>query len=147
MIFTFMKELRADIEINAPTGKVWKVVTGFSKYPDWNPFIVMMTGELKVGNLFDVTVAPPGKKETRFRSKVMRIETGSEMAFHGKIMGGLLSDDHVFKCESISGDRTRFSQVLIFRGILLPMAGGTVKASGKGLEQMNQAMKVICEGK
>ncbi len=33
-----MKEIHTEIEINAPAGKVWRVLTDFPSYPEWNPF-------------------------------------------------------------------------------------------------------------
>src|SRR5208337_3854746 len=34
-----MKEIHTEIEINAPAEKVWKVLTDFAAYPEWNPFV------------------------------------------------------------------------------------------------------------
>ena len=34
-----MKELRSQIEIEAPADRVWQVLTDFATYPEWNPFI------------------------------------------------------------------------------------------------------------
>ena len=34
-----MRELRAEIEIAAPPERVWRVLSDFDAYPDWDPFI------------------------------------------------------------------------------------------------------------
>jgi uncharacterized membrane protein len=34
-----MKEIHTEIEINAPAEKVWRVLTDFAAYPEWNPFV------------------------------------------------------------------------------------------------------------
>ena len=34
-----MKEIHTEIEINAPAEKIWKVLTDFAAYPEWNPFV------------------------------------------------------------------------------------------------------------
>jgi uncharacterized protein YndB with AHSA1/START domain len=33
-----VRELRSEIEIDAPPERVWAVVTEFAAYPEWNPF-------------------------------------------------------------------------------------------------------------
>ena len=35
-----MKELRSEIEIEAPTERVWGVLTDFAAYPEWSPLYV-----------------------------------------------------------------------------------------------------------
>jgi hypothetical protein len=44
-----MQELRREIEIDAPPERVWAVVTDFAAYPEWNPFIRRIRGELHEG--------------------------------------------------------------------------------------------------
>ncbi len=40
---------------------------------------------------------------------------------------------------------TRFHQSVVFKGILVPLIGGTLRAHQKGLQEMNAALKKICE--
>ncbi|RYZ45415.1 MAG: SRPBCC domain-containing protein, partial [Chitinophagaceae bacterium] len=34
------KQIKTEIVINASKEKVWAILTNFSQYPQWNPFIV-----------------------------------------------------------------------------------------------------------
>ncbi len=34
-----MKVIHTEIEINAPAEAVWRVLTDFAAYPEWNPFV------------------------------------------------------------------------------------------------------------
>ena len=44
-----MKELHSEIVIDASPERVWDVLTDFASYPQWNPFIRRISGELEVG--------------------------------------------------------------------------------------------------
>ena len=44
-----MRQLFTEIEINAPVEKVWTILSDFEKYPDWNPFVKSIEGEIKEG--------------------------------------------------------------------------------------------------
>jgi uncharacterized protein YndB with AHSA1/START domain len=41
-------------EIEAPPDVVWRVLTDFAAYPEWNPFIVRIGGDLTVGQVLDL---------------------------------------------------------------------------------------------
>ncbi len=45
-----MKEIKTEIDIHSSSEKVWRILTDFSKYPEWNPFIDRISGELKEGS-------------------------------------------------------------------------------------------------
>ena len=60
-------------------------------------------------------------------------------------MGGLVSDDHLFVIESVGPQKTRFFQSIVFTGLLVPLSGGLISAHQKGLENMNVALKKVCE--
>ena len=39
-----MQTLHASADIDAPAEQVWRVVTDFARYPEWNPFIIRAAG-------------------------------------------------------------------------------------------------------
>ncbi|HRF20156.1 MAG TPA: SRPBCC family protein, partial [Chitinophagaceae bacterium] len=44
------KQIITEIIINSSKEKVWQVLTDFSSYHVWNPFIISIEGELKKGS-------------------------------------------------------------------------------------------------
>ena len=40
-----MKEIRTEIIINTSKEEVWSILTNFSEYPEWNPFIRSLEGQ------------------------------------------------------------------------------------------------------
>ena len=141
-----MKEIKGSIDIDVPVGRAWQVITDFKSYPEWNPWITRMEGDSKVGSRVGVTVKAPGRKDTNFTSEVLKIETNREILMRGKVMKGMLGDDHLFKFEPIDENRTRFFQSVVFKGALTPFMGGVIRDQQKGLDLMNKAMKESCEG-
>jgi uncharacterized protein YndB with AHSA1/START domain len=56
-----VKELRSEIDIVAPTERVWRVLTDFSAYPEWNPFIRRVSGRAEVSERLVVRMQPPAQ--------------------------------------------------------------------------------------
>ncbi|MCX6650909.1 MAG: SRPBCC domain-containing protein [Methanomassiliicoccales archaeon] len=142
-----MKEIKGTVMINEPAAKVWTTITDFASYPEWNPFITLMKGELKEGNVFDVTVSLPDRQDTKFQSKLVKVEPHKEMLFHGKIKGVLMTDDHSFLIEPLEENECVFSQNIVFRGLLSYLTRGIICDSEKGLQRMNEETKKRCEKK
>ena len=142
-----MKEIKGSVDIDAPIGRVWEVVTDFKAYPQWNPFITQMSGEPKEGSIFDVTVNLQGRKDTKFKPRLVRMVEKKEMFFQGTIVKGLLKNEHLYTLESLGDDRTRLFQRLALKGLMSLLSGGMMKDSQKGLDMMNSAAKVRSEGK
>jgi carbon monoxide dehydrogenase subunit G len=44
-----MKELHTEIDISTPAEHVWHLLTDFASYPQCNPFIRQISGELATG--------------------------------------------------------------------------------------------------
>jgi hypothetical protein len=140
-----MMEIGAGITIAAPAQRVWKVLNDFGAYPEWNPFMTRMVGEVKPGARFRATVRSPKSKVMNFDAQLVRIIEGQELLFHSTYVKGLLYGDHFFIVEPIDNDRTRFFQSVAFSGMLRPLAGGRMRDAQEGLDRMNEAIKHRCE--
>jgi uncharacterized protein YndB with AHSA1/START domain len=67
-----MKEIQAEIVIDAPPERVWKVLTDFPALPQWNPFMQSAEGELKVGAQLKVALKPPKGMGMTFKPRVLK---------------------------------------------------------------------------
>jgi len=54
------------IEIDAAPEAIWRQITDTAAYPDWNPFMRRLEGELKEGARIEVEIEPPGGREHGF---------------------------------------------------------------------------------
>ena len=115
-------ELNSEIEINASSETVWNLLTDTSKFPEWNPFIRRLSGELKVGQKLVVFMQPSGTNGMEFKPDVVKVEPNHELRWLGHlIFPGLFDGEHIFQIESLGDKRVRFHQREIFSGILVPL--------------------------
>ena len=142
-----MKELKTEIEINGTTDQVWEVLTNFSSFPKWNPFIKKIEGELKIGAELKVYMEPPGGKGMTFKPIVKILEPKTEFRWLGSLLfPGIFDGEHIFSIEPVGVNRVKLVHREEFRGVL---AGLILRLVGentrRGFEAMNQALKTEAE--
>lgn len=143
-----MKEIRTEIDIAAPAGRVWDTLTEFNTFPDWNPFIRRISGEAKVGAKLEVYLQPSGARGMTFRPTVTKAEPNRELRWLGRLgIPGLFDGEHIFEIESTDPTRIRFVQREEFRGLLVPLlARGLDRNTRRGFEEMNRALRDRVQG-
>lgn len=135
--------IRTSIRIQAPPQRVWQVLTDFSGYESWNPFIRSLKGEVAVGKKIEVHIVPPGQKGMTFRPHVKVFEREKHFEWLGRLLfPGLFDGRHGFELIAGSDGTTTLIQSETFRGILVPflkkmLNGPTIE----GFNRMNEAVK------
>jgi hypothetical protein len=141
-----MREIRTEIEIDAPVERVWKILTDFEDFKQWNPFIVRAEGQPHRGERLSVTIRPPGRRATRFRPIVVALEPNRELRWLGRlVVPGIFDGEHSHEVESLPGGRTRYVQRERFTGILVGVVGGMIRDTEKGFREMSEALKARAE--
>jgi hypothetical protein len=141
-----VRELRREIEIDAPPERVWAVVTDFAAYPEWNPFIRRISGDLREGTRLEVRIEPPGARATTFKPTVRAVEANRELRWLGRLLlPGFFDGEHSLRIEPLDGGRSRFVQSERFSGLLVGLVKGTLAKTEAGFEQMNTALKARVE--
>jgi len=142
-----MKELHSEIEIAAPAERVWRVLTDFPSYPQWNPFIRRIRGEPKTGERLEVRLEPPGGRGMTFRPKLLNVEANRELRWLGHLfVPGLFDGEHWLTIEPLGESRVRFVQREEFRGLLVPLLARSLDDNTRrGFEEMNHALKERAE--
>jgi hypothetical protein len=141
-----VRELRHEIEIDAPPERVWAVVTDFAAYPGWNPFIRQISGELREGARLEVRIEPPGARATTFKPTVRTVEANRELRWLGRLLvPGIVDGEHSLRIEPLEGGRSRFVQSERFSGVLVGFLKGTLAKTEAGFEQMNAELKARAE--
>lgn len=140
-------ELKTQIAINATPQKVWSVLTHFADYPNWNPFIKELTGNVAVGNKIKVRLQPEGQKGMVFTPTVLSFEVNKRFSWLGNfIIPGLFDGEHIFELVDNGNGTTTFIQRENFKGILVPLMKKMLNGPTKqGFEAMNQKLKELAE--
>lgn len=137
------KEIKTSIEIDASASKIWAVLTDFSCYSEWNPFIRSICGEAKPGERLEIFIQPSGGNGMKFRPVILALEPEHELRWIGRFMlPGIFDGEHQFQLESIGENRTRLIHREVFSGLLVPLLWQNLDTQTRqGFEQMNLALK------
>jgi hypothetical protein len=142
-----MREIQTEIRIEAPPAEVWRVLTDFAAYPAWNPFVKRVEGELRVGARLEIFVQVPEGRGMKFKPEVLRVEEARELRWLGSLpVPGLFNGEHIFRLEPAGAEGTRFLHGERFKGLLIPLMGGTLVKVERGYLLMNEALKARVEG-
>lgn len=142
-----MGELYTSIEIQAPAEYVWRLLTDFDCYSKWNPFLVYVHGEIKVGARIEVCARPSGSIGRTFYPIIRKVESNRELRWLGRLpIPGLLDGEHIFIIEEIDSNNVRFIHREHFSGLLVLFHKMVrFKHTKRGFEEMNQVLKRLAE--
>ena len=71
-----------ELEIEASSDTVWQVITNFSKYEQWNPFIPGCSCDLQVGNTIEMRVSLlTGLKPLTQTEYISEVEPGRHFSY------------------------------------------------------------------
>jgi hypothetical protein len=131
------------IDIDATPDRVWEVLSDFSAYPEWNPFIVRANGKAEAGRRITVRMQPVGSRAVTLRPTVLEATEGRRLRWRGRLgIPGIFDVEHVFSIETGDGGRTRLSQSEQFVGVLVPfMSGSLDRHTLPAFAAMNEALK------
>ena len=142
-----MKNIHTEIEINASPEKVWSILADFEKYPEWNPFITSIKGNLQEGAKLNARIELVDSKAMTFKPTCLKAEHNSELRWLGHLLvKGIFDGEHIFKMKAIEGGKTKFVQAENFSGLLVPMMWKSLEPKTlKSFGMMNKALKERAE--
>lgn len=141
-----MRQIQTVVDIAADRATVWKVLTDFAAYPEWNPFVRRVEGEPESGAWLKVTLQLPGMSAISFRSQVQPAEAPDKFGWRGHLLiPGLFSGHHQFHLQ-VHGEATRLHHFEQFSGVLVSLMWWKIEAPSRiGFEAMNAALKARAE--
>jgi len=145
-----MPPISTKIGIHAPPSRVWDVLMDFEHYPEWNPFVIEISGEKQVGKRLLVRLQGPKDSVFSFTPAVVTVEPNTHFSWRGRLFNlpYLFTGTHHFALvASDNGLSTDFEQSEDFSGILVwlfHLMGGS-KDTEANFRRMNEALKQKAE--
>lgn len=142
-----MKIIETEIIIEANRALVWGVLMNFDAYPEWNPFIKRIAGNVQKGTDLEVTICMKKGKQMNFKPEVLKAEKRKEFRWRGKLfIKGLFDGEHYFILEELSDGSTLLKHGEKFSGVMVALLMGMIKDDTQsGFNSMNEALKVECD--
>ena len=126
-----MKSYSASIDIDASPEKVWGILVDESGYPEWDPGMVRVEGQLAMGE--KVKFFTKFNPDRAFAVKITGFEPGKRMVLTGGMPLGLFKSERTHTLTANANGGTTFHTEEIFSGLLLPVLG-------KGLPDLNREL-------
>jgi len=134
--------LHTEIDIQATPQRVWEIMTEFSAYPDWNPFIKSLTGTVAEGKQIKVELMGMS-----FKPLVLAFRQKEEFRWKGQFLfPGLFDGEHYFRLSAKTAGTTRLEHGEYFSGLLVPVFRRRMLADTEAnFRAFNEALKRECE--
>lgn len=141
------KQIKTEIVINASKQTVWAVLTDFAAYPAWNPFIVKIEGDLKLGGKLKNSLRS-GNQTMTFKPTITELLPGERFSWLGSLfVKGIFDGFHSFQIEELAENQVKLIHGEQFSGLL---SSFILKKIGEDTRNnfiaMNRALKERAEG-
>jgi len=141
-------EIRTEIIIHATPEKIWRILTNFNDYYNWNPFIKSIKGNVAVGEKIIARIEPPEANGMTFKPKIVTFVKNKEFSWLGHLLfPGLFDGMNKFELVDNGDGTTKFIQSEIMKGVLVPFFKTILNINTKnGFVEMNEKLKELAEG-
>lgn len=135
-----MKQYHTSIIINASAKQVWQELTNFKAYPNWNPIVGKLEGDMKEGSTISTHIVP--LKNTYF-PVLTHYDEHKQLAWKGaRGASFLLAAEHYYRLYDLGDNQVELQHGEYFTGIfsyLLPT--NLITNMHAAFEQHNRLLK------
>jgi hypothetical protein len=138
-----MRTYSAEATINASPDTIWAILANASGYPDWEPGMDRVEGEIALGQKvkFFTKLSP----HQAFPAKVTTFEPGRRMILTGGMPLGLFKSERTHTLTANDDGTTTFRTEEVFSGPLLPLFGGSIPDLTESFESFAAGLKAKAE--
>ena len=137
------KEVKVEMDIQAPAAVVWRVLTDFPAYTTWNPYIYPASGEAVAGRHLDLTLH--GSQQIHFTPAVVEAVPDRTLTWMDRLPLGALERILTWQITPVDADRVHVVASELFRGIALPLSSGLPGDAAGGLTLMMKTLRSRAE--
>jgi hypothetical protein len=140
-----MKSFNATCQIDAPSARVWAVLTDLQAWPKWNTTVPKAEGSIALGNTVTVyTTASPGRA---FPVKVAELTAPSKMVWVGGMPLGLFVGRRTYALSESAPGKTTFTMNEEFTGLLAPLITKSIPDLQPIFTEFATCLKRACEAR
>ena len=142
-----MAVYRTTFPVAAPASVVWRVLTDFERYGEWNPSLPSISGDLRPGAEVALTLGMPGRPSPKVKAHLGRVEADHCLTWDGNAGADWLFAGHREFVIEQADDGVLVTHVEDVRGALFPIfrlvMGSAIQRSH---DAFNKALRSRCEG-
>jgi hypothetical protein len=142
-----MNQIDTEIIINAPKEIIWSVLTDFSAYPQWNPFIVRLWGTAQADKPI-LFVARINGLSIPIIASILSFDVNAKLSWgapRNAWFKPIVNPEHFCIIEEISATKCKLVHGESMGGFVPRALWPVIKRSRPAYVAMNQALKKRCE--
>lgn len=139
-----MREIRTEIEIDAPPETVREVLADIDSDEEWDSYLPQVTGDLREGESIEITVDRIGERRQTMTVRVSTVEPVKRLQWIGTVGSKWVFEGrHTFDLYSLDEGRTRLINHEPVSGFLTPFV--LSDEPQRDYDRMNHALKERAE--
>jgi len=133
--------------VDSTPEKIWSVLTNFKEYENWNPFMIKIIGDAKLGSKIEVQIQTVKGKKRTYKPIITKFEINKELRWKGKsLLPGIFDGERIFIIEKSAHNKVSFLHKEIFKGLGVKLIGSKLDEDlGESFKKMNIALKTRAE--
>lgn len=142
-----MKTIETQIKASSTPEKIWKILINFEEYELWNPFMIKVVGDAKLGSKIMVKIQTVRGKQRTYYPTITRLEINKELRWKGKsFLPGIFDGERIFIIEKSTDNKVSFIHKEIFTGLGVKLVGNKLDEDlRESFDKMNIALKTKAE--
>lgn len=138
-----MKAFAAATTINAPASVIWAILTDAAAFPDWEPNVTRVDGQIAPGE--KITVYTKISPDRAFPVTVSEFVPNERMVWSSGMPLGLFKGTRTFTLQD-TGAGIKVTTREEFSGLLLPLFSGQIGDLQPSFDAFAAALKARAEG-
>jgi hypothetical protein len=143
----YLKKIETEIMVDSTPEKIWSVLTNFKEYENWNPFMIKIIGDAKLGSKIQVQIQTIKGKQRTYNPIIIKFDINKELRWKGKsLLPGIFDGERIFIIEKSAQNKVSFLHNEIFRGLGVKLIGSKLDEDlRESFKKMNIALKTRAE--
>lgn len=138
------KEIRTEIIIRSTMDKVWNILTDFTSYSRWNPFITSIKGNAELGERLRVKMCPPEMQPSVLNPTVISMVKNQKLSWLSRgDYPCLFEREHSIELNNNGNGTITLVQREKQRGLLAGLSN--IRYTTVGFNMMNEKLKKVAE--